>query len=1301
MKNAIHILKNKLIESNNPNVIVRKKAFSFVKISLFFLFVSYTFVVTSQEVKIEKISLDWSANETIQIERGKNWQMPTIKNQSINAELKLPDFNKKWMAPKYSKISWFNLKNIKYKNISKNSLLDVAIANIPEKIQSNLQIVSTKDTYDYYFNLTPLVKDHNQIKQITSFEIHYQVVIDKSSTSIKSYVPHSILASGDFYKFSIDKTGVYKLDYNFLKKIGIDVKNINPKRLTIYGNGGGILPNRIGDFRYDDLQENAIVVKGESDGKFDSVDYILFYAKGPESWKHDNNLLSLEHKNNIYSDKAYYFVHVSNQNGKRIGLAPQINAALSVNLFNYDDYIVHELEKRNLFHMGQSWVGEAFDVNNEQTISMNFTDLDSDSPLIVRTKVVAASDRITYMDVKANGENLYNIKLLKPLGSHNNARASIGIIDNLFLSSNPIEFTLTYDNSGNPSSNAYLDYIEIIGKKKLIARDKQFSFRNFETISNSTPFTFNIQNASNIEQIWNVTDPINPKKMANQGSGDSFNFTIEGGELHEFVLINQQDFYLPESLSNGKISNQDLHGLRNVDYVIITQDFLVDEAQVLAQYHINNSDLNTRVIPLYQIYNEFGSGSPDITAIRDFIKFLYDTSTPHLQYVMLYGDTSYDPKGIFEKEENIVPSYHSKNSYSDTFTFVTDDYYGIVSDNNEGELDGNLIQTQDIAVGRIPVRTIKEAHDVTRKLLHYYDKSTFGDWRNQILMLADDADKISDATLQLSEEALSDNIKLNKRVFNLKKVYSDAYPQIISSGGASFPEVTRNFTESIEKGVLIANYFGHGGEDGLSSERILSTNDISLWRNFDTLPLIMIISCEFARLDNPSRPNTAGELVMRNPNGAGASHIATARAIFIFTGKNLNDSLMPYLLEYNGESNSIAENLLHAKNDNNGPSKKQRYFVFSLGDPAMKLAVPKPDIRITHMNGKPISQPLDTIKALSHISFKGIVTNNSGVIESDFNGKLFTTIFDKEIDKETLDNDGYAGIMVFDTQESKLFRGSATVTNGEFEFDFIAPKDLRIAFGKGKLSFYAHNEDIDKAGYNIDVTIGGINKDAPEDNLGPTIQLYMNDKSFIDGGTTNQSPNLLAFFQDENGINTALSAVGHDIVAILDDDHLNPILLNDYYATEANNYKKGNLKYRLRNLETGIHSLQVKAYDTYNNPGEATLSFRVLDDSELTLEHVLNYPNPFVNHTEFWFSHNKPNEPLEVQIQIYTISGKLIKTINKLIQTAGSLSNEITWDGLDDFGSKIGKGVYVYKLSVKATLSNLKAEKFEKLVILQ
>jgi len=404
------------------------------------------------------------------------------------------------------------------------------------------------------------------------------------------------------------------------------------------------------------------------------------------------------------------------------------------------------------------------------------------------------------------------------------------------------------------------------------------------------------------------------------------------------------------------------------------------------------------------------------------------------------------------------------------------------------------------------------------------------------------------------------------------------------------------------------------------------------------------------------------------------------------------------LFGFNGEAYTIAEALMFTKH-NFGTT--QRFFVYNFGDPAMKLAQPKPNIRITKMNDLDLTKSKDTLKALSRIKFEGMITGQNDELISDYNGTLTATIYDKALDKSTLDNDNFGKKMAFTAIESKIFRGRASVTNGIFAFDFIVPKDIRIAYGKAKISLYAENLSTDKTGSDQSITIGGIDANAPSDSEGPAIRLFMNDESFVDGGNTSESPLLYAILEDSSGINTSITAVDHDIIAILDDDNNNPYVLNDYFETELNDFQKGKVKFPFRDLEPGLHTIKFKCWDTYNNPSESTLSFIVVNDNDLILSNVLNYPNPFINYTEFWFNHNKPSETLDVQVQIFTVSGKLVKTLNRSVQSDGLLSREISWNGLDDFGNKIGKGVYVYKLHVRSQISNAQAEKFEKLVILQ
>ena len=1125
----------------------------------------------------------------------------------------------------------------------------------------------------------------------------FTVIIFFFSLIIHSQVNNSVLANGNWFKFSVDTTGVFKIDKTLLQQIGLSTNNLNPKKIHIYGNGGNLLPEFNGDVRYDDLQENAIYIEGEDDNSFDANDFILFYAKGPHSWKVDINTNNVSHKQNVYSDKAYYFITVNDNNGKRIQSAPSVTGSTVTQLTSFNDYIFYEKETTNLFAAGRRWLGEEFSVENQQTFQIPFPNAIQNEPLEIKVSAVAVSGLTSSMQVNVNSQELFNLNFgaissgLTLASDRTNSKS-------ITNSSTVIDVSLNYNNGGNPSARAYLDFIEVSGKKQLIAGGFQFSFRSFEAANTSGIVEYQIQNSQNIFQIWEVSDPTNVSNIANESSSSTiFSFKANGGDLKEYIVVHQNDFYLPEAVSNASVENQNLHALKDINYLLITSNEFVEQAQRIANYHIENSGLTAKVVILDEIYNEFSSGSKDITGIRDFIKHIYETNSTDdakLKYVCFFGDASYDYKDRIIANNNIVPVYLSDQSYNLASSYVTDDFFGMLED-SEGTMSSS--HSIDVATGRIPVSTQQQATDVVDKILRDYNVDSFGDWRNTVTFLADDIDNIlDDRPIQPGVEIIADDIKENKPVFNINKIYADAYVQQNSSGGERYPTVKAAITTAIETGTLVFDYFGHGGEDGFAAERFLDIPQIKGFKNENTLPLFITITCEFSRFDNPTR-TSAGEFVFWNTTGGAASMITTTRDVYISVGQAFNKRLMATLLEFNNEDLTIAESLVKTKNNY---SNFQKFFIYYFGDPVKKLAIPKPNIRITKMNGVDITQSLDTLKALSKVSFEGVVTDNLNNILTDFNGNLSTTVYDKPIDKSTLDNDNFGIIEVFDSQESKLFRGLASVENGNFSFEFIVPRDVKIAYGKGKLSFYATDATFDKSGFNSDVIVGGINENAPEDTIGPEIQLFMNDESFLDGANTNASPNLIAKLADLSGINTSVTAVDHDIVGILDGDESNPIILNDFYQTELDDFTRGKVVFRLRDLSVGPHTLKLKAWDTYNNSSETILNFVVVSDTNISLDNVLNYPNPFVNYTEFWFNHNKPNESLQVQVQIFTISGKLIKTINQLVQTTGNLSRNISWNGLDDFGNRIGKGVYVYKLKVTSTVSNISSEKYEKLVIL-
>ena len=1256
------------------------------------LLVSVNFLF-AQKIELKSINLSWIKDSKIIVNEKQTIITDIVEGNYIDENLN-PQFSKSWKIERNLELDNYSIENIVFETVD-NNLGKFNISTLSSEVKTDLNVVNERSTPILVLTITPLVYSEKSIKRIISFDLSYSLKSKSSFLRKTAAVQSSVLSEGLWYKFSIDTTGVYKIDKPFLEGLGINLSNVDPKSIRLYGNGGGMLPVKNSDARFEDLQENSIVVVGEDDSKFDNNDYILFYGHGPHKWNYKNktNISEVKHEFNIYSDQAYYFINIANSSGKRIQKHPEITGVSEETINSYHDFALLEKDEINMFAAGQQWFGDGFNVISSRNYSIPFKSIDESEQVLVRVRGVAESLRISKFNISVNNEHNFDVNFGKvqglTLAMANESSLSFP------LTGDKVDFQIIFDNNSNPNANAYLDYIEVLGKKKLIAHTEQFSFRNFDVIGNTGVLTYKIENEANVLSVWNVTDSLSPQIIENEAEDDTFSFRFEGGVLQDYVALNEDDFYIPSILENSLIENQNLHGLKDLDYVVITKKNLMNQAERLALHHRQNSGLIAKVVDVDQIYNEFSSGALDVTAIRDFVKFLYDNSTTNkIKYVCLFGDASFDFKDRIAENNNIVPVFEAFNSFNLASSFVTDDYYGMM-DANEGNLYS--FEKQDVSTGRIPVTDVLQAQKVVDKILSYYSEDAFGDWRTNITLVADDVDRGGEQVIEVEMEKIGDSISKNSPSFNLKKIYIDAYDQEATSGGNKYPTVNLDLVNQIDKGTLFVDYFGHGGENGWASERIFGVPDIQGLKNGNKLPLFVTVTCDFSRFDNPLR-KTAGEFLFWNEKGGAGSLISTTREIFISVGQAFNQRLIKPLLNTNGDNYTISEALMSVKNQF---STTQRFFIFSFGDPAMRLAVPKPKVKLTKMNDKLMTSSIDTIKALSYVKFDGEVVDENEQLLTGFNGEFDVTVFDKSVEKSTLNNDGRNFIMNFDVIDSKVFKGRSTIENGKFSFDFVAPRDLKVAYGKGKLSLYVSNNNEDKLGSNFDVTIGGIDENAPDDSVGPVVQLYINDLNFVDGGATNNEPLFIAVIEDESGINTSITAVDHDIVAIIDGDQSNPIILNDFYRTELDNYKKGKVNYNFRNLEPGLHTIMFKVWDTYNNISEATLTFVVVDNNDLEISNVLNYPNPFVNYTEFWFNHNKPNEQLNVEIQIFTVSGKLVKTIYENVQTGGNLSRSINWNGLDDFGAKIGKGVYIYKVRVKSLISDSTIEKFEKLIILQ
>ena len=1193
--------------------------------------------------------------------------------------------------------------NLVYEPIQNSELGDLAINEIPSSLKYTFTSSIARDKYYGLITISPIIKEGSSYKKLKSFSYSINEIASRTALASNNVEPlsNSVLSSGNWYRFYVQKSGVYKISKSFLQSLGL-ATNVDPRKIKIYGNGGRMVPLSNAISYPMDLAENAIQFIGEEDGVFDNQDYILFYAEGVDNWS-DENKTNI----NLYANKSYYYVTAQGEDGKRILEMTQPSSNATTNITTFDDYQFHEVDNFNIVKLGRIWFGEQFGFEDSQEFDFTFPNIASASPIQVSVHGAAVSSIGTNFKIESGNQLVGNLFFAGiPAGS--SAEAVDGTLNGNATATENITIKISYENNGVPSSKGYLDYINLTAKRNLQGYNKQFRFQYNLASTSIGVGEYKISNAASIKQIWDITNIYNVTKVENTDQSN-FSFKALMGEVRKYIAVDNNDYFSPQKESQTKVTNQNLKGtifntaqnqFRDIDYLIITPKFLNAQAEKLAAFHRNYSNLNVKVVNLETIYPEFSSGKQDVAAIRNFVKYVYfNASSPanRVKYVNLFGDASYDFKDRIQNNTNIVPIYHALNSYSaGESAFCSDDFFGLM-DENEGNVI-NYFGGIDIAVGRMIVSSISQADEMVNKVIEYHDIKSYGSWRNNYVAISDDSDKTPDAQLQERQNQLSDIVATQKPFINIKKILLDSYQQETSSGGNRYPKAREEIFSSFEKGALVFNYLGHGGEDGLSGERIWEKSDGQNLANRYRYPLFITITCDFSRFDNPYRA-TAGEYTYWNPKGGAISMLTTIRSIGQSTAQDFNDRIAQYLFSYNSNDYTpIAEALRLAKNSSPNSSTN---VVFYIGDPALMLAIPKPKIVLTKVNDVAITQPIEDLQSLAYVKLTGEVQDENGALITSYNGDLSVNIFDKSINRSTLDNDGYSPTINFNILGETIFRGNASVNNGNFEFGFVVPRDIRIPLGNGRISFYAKRNQLllDKTGYNTDIKIGGINTNAVADNTGPTVKLFMNDETFVNGGITNDSPFLLAILQDEHGINTA-SGIGHDIVGILDGDETKPYIMNDYYETELDDYTKGRVRFPYRNLAAGLHTLTFKAWDVYNNPITAEIQFVVVGDDKIELSHVLNYPNPFVSYTEFWFSHNKPFEPLEVQVQVMTITGKIVWTKNQTVTTDGFLSREITWDGKDDFGDRIGKGVYIYKLTVKSTLSNKKTEKIEKLVIL-
>lgn len=1199
--------------------------------------------------------------------------------------------------------SRIRLKNPHYSPVSQTSASRIEIIENQEPVYQYV-------TYDHgqpvlNIEIFPFrTSSSGLVERLTDFE--YSWVTDqtaRTSSSHKkagSFATQSVLNQGDWFKFRISGDGIYKITGEQIANLNLDVSSINASTFKVFGHPGGMLSEVIEDDRVDDLKQLPVeLVDHNGNNKMDPTDFIRFYAHGPYTWK----LMSGQYyqEKNLYDNYSYIFLTHGGSDAQKIGALASGQGNTSEKTLDYFyDLKHHENDDVNFIESGRYWYGDEFRVKTSQSFPFSVSHPRTDHPGYITHQFAARSIGATSnCKIIINGSTVYNNSFGQVSGDYDDTFGRPGQGSHAFdmTSSGSLSVNYTYNYNGG-EGNAWINFftlsipvdLTLVGDQTIVRSKEAAEFANV---------TYEFDGNNYI--IWNVTDLFgvsvqNTYSISGSKRGAVIN---SNNSAVQFALFT--DGKEKKSEFVGRVQNQNLHAVKPADFIIISHPDFMDQANELAAFHQKEYGQQVVVANNKLIYNEFSGGKQDPVALRDFIRMYYkrgaSSGTP-LENVLLIGDGSYDPMNRVENNTNFIPTFQSRNTMEPISSYSSDDFYALL-DEPEGYFDILLRKEDlDIGIGRIPCRTVDQAKTMINKVVHYHDPVTFGDWQNRVTFLGDDEDN---ETHMMDSETVSGYVRDQQPVFNINKIYLDAYEQQSFGSGEKYPDVNIAITKAFEQGTLIFNYLGHGGTSGMAHERVVTRDEIRNWSNYDKLALMVTATCELSRFDDPAT-DSPGELMLFNSKGGAIGLVTTMRLVQISQNSDINRQFWNNNITNTTNGGKLLGETFRITKNNSNRAVNQRNFSL-LADPAMKLAIPIKQVVTTSINDSIVGlQSIDTFKAFSRVKINGQIQTPNGILDSNFNGFVYPTVFDKFLSYQTLGNDDNSSPFSFELQNGVIYRGKVSATKGKFSFQFVVPKDISYHFGSGKISYFAENGVEDAHGYEDDIVVGGSITEIADDKKGPDIDLFLNDETWVFGGTTNPTPLLLCKVFDENGINTVGNGIGRDITAIIDAGTENEkiIVLNDFYQALLDSYQEGEIRYNMEGLSPGRHTLKVRVWDVYNNASEDYTEFVVANDEQLAINNLLNFPNPFTSSTTFHFDHNKAGQQLSVLIQIVTPTGKIVKSFHKDAASSDTHFDDVFWNGRDEFGDKLARGVYLYKVTVRSEDGEM-AEATQKLVLLK
>lgn len=1082
------------------------------------------------------------------------------------------------------------------------------------------------------------------------------------------YAPASVLSQGSWVKVAVKETGMQFISNATLKALGFS----NPDKVNVYGYGGRMLPERLDTQTPDDLPKIA---------SLRTAGGIVFFGHSSVTWELNvKKSLKYSHITNPYSDNSYYFLSDTDGERPSVSSREEISAVQGTELTEFTERLLHEQDILAPSTSGRVILGEDFRTQTSRNFNFNLTDNVGDATVNINfgTKVTNGSSTlslsVTNGELTVNSHNIPGVsgsEVFLNLSSVSTTVKDPG--DRLVLG-------ITHNHSG-ALFTAALNYIEVEYPRELRLHNDELYFY----LSPSEASGVRLKGISESTVLWDVTDPVRPLAVNMKTEGSNAFFTTPAG-YREYVAFNPLKV-TRAATGAGKVRNQNLHGLDAPGLLVVSPEQFRSQATKLADIHAKTDGLSVIVVSPEEVYNEFSSGNPDVTAFRRLLKMWYDrrgdSPDGYTKFCLLFSRPTYDNKmgtpTVKRAGYPRIPIWQEPNTFTEAGSYSTDDYIGMLDD-QAGPLNMGHARIHT-AVGRMPVKNTSEAANAIAKLEKYLLSPQYGSWRNNVMVIADDQD--NGEHLRQAEEVIT-KMRSEEKGGNIiyEKLYLDAYPLGHSGQGAVYPEAKQRMMGKIAEGVALINYIGHANTRSWGHENLLTWTDITSMSN-TRLPFLYAATCSFLYWD--ADEVSGGEEMWLHPNSGVIGMICPNRKVYISSNGQLNSKTAAWFFKSDADGRylPLGEIMINGKNDQTGDTNKLRYAF--LGDPSMRLPSPTYTAEVERING--IDMPASDfpeLKARSRVILTGNIRNSSGDVDENYNGMIDLQLYDAEKAIDTYGNGADGVVSTFNDRKTRLFIGKTAVKEGRWSAEFVMPSEIENNYSPALFSLYALNDKGEEAsGVFENFYVYGFESGAEEDNEGPHItDFYINSPGFTEKDAIGPNLTLYATLSDPSGINLSEAGIGHKITLTLDgkewfDD------LNLYFTPDIELSGKGTLVYKLNGIGTGDHTLTLTVWDTAGNSSASSLEFSVRADWQPTISTLSTDVNPASSAVVFTVGVDGATGSMPCAIEVFDLGGKRVWKAeeNSFSENVNTLSRR--WNLKDDNGRRVARGIYLYRAIVR------------------